>query len=80
LQEILVSRYVKIPVPRGLELLAQREQFQRLQNLGCRVISELNDRGLKNEASQIEAWLKTVLPAAASFDAPGKRPVLPTHC
>jgi len=65
---------------RGLELLAQREQFQRLQKLGVRVISELKDRGLKNEASQMEAWLKTVLPAAAAFDAPGKKPVLPTKC
>jgi hypothetical protein len=65
---------------RGLELLAQREQFLRLQNSGAGVISELNERGLKNEASEIETWLKTVLPSATSFDLQPKRPTLPTHC
>jgi hypothetical protein len=65
---------------RGLELLAQREQFLRLQNLGARVISELNERGLKTEASEIETWLRTVMDSAPSVDTPGKRPVLPTRC
>jgi len=65
---------------RGLELLAQRAQFQQLQKFGTRVISELNERGLKAEAFEIEAWLKTVLPSVASLEAPAKRPVLPTHC
>ena len=57
---------------RGLELFAQREQFPRLQQAGTRVISELNERGLQQEASEIETWLRTVLPL--------KRPALPTHC
>lgn len=65
---------------RGLELLAQRAQFPRLQNAGARVISELNERGLKNEASEVETWLKTVLPSGTSFEAPDKKPSLPTHC
>src|SRR5215211_2462882 len=65
---------------RGLELRAQREQFQRLQNAGRRVISEMKERGLMQEASEMEDWLKTILPSTASFDAPGKRPVLPRHC
>jgi hypothetical protein len=65
---------------RGLELLAQRQQFLRLQNLGMRVLSELKERGLRHEASEIEAWLITVLPTLASSEAPPKRPVLPTHC
>lgn len=66
---------------RGLELFAQRGQFPRLRQAGARVVSELNERGLKQEAAEIEAWLKTVLPSAASV-APlaQKRPVLPTHC
>jgi hypothetical protein len=64
----------------GLALLAQREQFLRLRNLGARVISELNEGGLKTEASEIEAWLRNVLPSAPSVDTPGKRPILPTHC
>src|SRR5215207_7235523 len=65
---------------RGLELLAQRRQFSRLHQAGLRVISELNERELKNESAEIETWLKAVLPSAPSFDSPVKRPVLPTHC
>ncbi|HLO31185.1 MAG TPA: hypothetical protein VK249_18695 [Anaerolineales bacterium] len=65
---------------RGLELLAQRGQFPRLQQAGMRVIAELNQRGLKNEASEMEAWLKTVLPSVPSIAPVPKRPVLPTHC
>jgi len=65
---------------RGLELFAQHEQFLRLQSSGARVVSELNQRGLRNEASEIATWLKTVLPSATSFDLPAKRPTLPTHC
>lgn len=65
---------------RGLELLAEREQFFRLQNAGRRVITELKERGLDKEAAEIEIWLRTRLPAEASLDEPGKRPILPTHC
>jgi hypothetical protein len=68
---------------RGLQLLAQRRQFQRLQQAGLRVISELNERGLMKEAAEIETWLTTILPSASSFDNPkasAKKPVLPTHC
>ena len=65
---------------RGLELLAQSEQFQRLNKFGTRVVSELQERGLTGEASAIETWLKSVLPAADSYDILMKRPVLPTHC
>src|SRR6266536_1299106 len=43
---------------RGLELLAQRGQFARLHQAGTRVIAELSQRGLKEEASEIESWLK----------------------
>src|SRR5215212_688540 len=67
----------------GLELLAERGQFRRLHQAGMRVISELNERGLKKEAAEIEGWLKSVLAAAPSFDLPGpspKSPVLPAHC
>jgi hypothetical protein len=65
---------------RGLELLAQRQQFPRLQQAGRRVVSELSQQGLQKEASEIETWLKSVLPPEASPDAPVKRPVLPTRC
>jgi len=68
---------------RGLELLAQRRQFPRLRGAGRRVIAELNERGLQNEASEMETWLKSVLPSMPSFDVsemPSKKTVLPTHC
>ena len=68
---------------RGLELLAQRRQIQKLHQFGMRAITELNERGLKDEASEIETWLKTILPSTpsvASPKSPAKRPILPTHC
>ncbi len=65
---------------RGLELLAQRGQFPRLQQAGSRVVAELNERGLKKEAAEIEAWLRSALPSAPSFEPPLERPRLPTHC
>jgi hypothetical protein len=65
---------------RGLELLAQREQFPRLQQAATRVIAELNERGLKKEAADIETWLKAILPTLPSLASSPKRPVLPTHC
>lgn len=68
---------------RGLELLAQRGHLHRLQLTARRVISELQERGLRNEASEIETWLHTALPATESFEPsppPGKRPILPTRC
>lgn len=65
---------------RGLEILAEREQFLRLQNTASRVIAELNERGLDKEASEIETWLKTRLPTESSLDASERRPVLSTHC
>jgi hypothetical protein len=68
---------------RGLELLAERQKFQRLQDAGQRVIAELNERGLKSEVTDIEILLKTLLkstPAFVSQPSPAKRPILPTHC
>jgi hypothetical protein len=68
---------------RGLELLAERQQFQRLQDAGQRVIAELNARGLSSEVTDIEILLKTHLPAKFAFEPPvasTKKPILPTHC
>ena len=64
---------------RGLALL-EREQFPRLHNAGARVVSELKARGLSREASEIENWLKTVLPSQTSFVAAEERPLLPSRC
>ena len=65
---------------RGLELLMQRRQFLRLHQAGLRVISELKERGLTKEASEIETWLKSVLPSVPSVDPSPKRPALPIRC
>jgi len=68
---------------RGLELLAERKQYQRLQDAGQRVIAELGARGLQSEVTDIEILLKTHLPSNSTFEAqpsPAKRPILPTHC
>lgn len=68
---------------RGLELLAQRKQSSRLRDSGQRIISELNDRGLKNEAADVESLLKRLLPFVTmngAQPAPVRRTVLPTHC
>lgn len=65
---------------RGLELLAERGQYQRLNEAGQRTIRELRERGLSEEASAIETWLASVLPAAFTPQPPSRRPVLPTHC
>src|SRR6185503_3733798 len=68
---------------RGLELLAERKQFQRLQNAGQRVIAELNERGLKSEVTDIEILLKILLPSRVNLEAKpssAKKPILPTHC
>ena len=65
---------------RGLELLAKRKQFPRLKQAGQQAVSELNERGLQREASEIESWLNNVLPAVPSPASPVKRPILPIHC
>ena len=65
---------------RGLALLLERKQFSRLHNAGARVVSELKGRGLSREASEIENWLKTVLPSQTSSVAAEERHLLPTHC
>ena len=68
---------------RGLELLAQRGQWQKLHQAGQRVIGELTARGLSNEAAEMESFLKQLspsMPVMESQATPAKRPILPTHC
>ena len=67
---------------RGLELLAQRRQHQRLLTSSQRVMAELHERGLTKVAAEIETWLDSALPStlAAQQPAAKQRPVLPTHC
>ena len=68
---------------RGLELLGQRKQFGRLHKAGQRVLIELKERGLTNEAAEIQAVLNsflTSMPVTEQQPAALKRPRLPTHC
>lgn len=66
---------------RGLQLFAQRGQWQKLHQMGTRVVGELSARGLSNEAQEIELFLKSLNPSMPAVEAgPAKRPILPTHC
>jgi endogenous inhibitor of DNA gyrase (YacG/DUF329 family) len=66
----------------GLGLFAARGQWQRFRNSGQRIVAELSQRGLTEQAKQIEATLKASLPAGF---VPGAGPertkrVLPIKC
>ena len=68
---------------RGLELLAQQRLFLRLHRVKRRLLNELHERGLNEEAAEIESW--TMSPEASTSateaqETPVRRPVLPTHC
>lgn len=48
-----------------------------------RITNELEARGLTNEAADIEAWVKGIVPSASEFETQSlvlKKHVLPTHC
>ena len=64
-------------------MLFRSGQFQRLLQARRRALTELNERGLTEEAAAIDAWLKSVSPESSELDTQipqGKKPVLPTHC
>ena len=67
-------------IKRGLELLAERGQLPRVHQAGARTIAELRERGLEDEALNIEIFLGTILPKTFSTEPAVKRPALPTHC
>src|SRR6185503_17336733 len=48
---------------RGLELLAQRQQFARLQKASQRLIAELQERELIQEADEITTFLHSKSPS-----------------
>jgi len=79
----ILAGQTKLGMPslkRGLELFAQRKQYHRLRQASQRIISELNERGLKNEAKEIEAWLTGNLPTLPPAEQEPRRPILPPHC
>jgi hypothetical protein len=66
----------------GLELLAARGQWQRLQNNSRRIVAELSQQGMTEQAGQIEAFIRTSLPAGFVTQpavARGRK-ILPTKC
>jgi hypothetical protein len=65
---------------RGLELLAERGQLHRVHHAGSKAITELNERGLEDEATNIEILLGTLLPKTFTAEPEAQRPALPTHC
>lgn len=68
----------------GLAILAGRSDWSHLRQSGRRVVTELRERGLEQEAAGIETWLEATLPAAIQEEsAQGafqQKPTLPTHC
>lgn len=69
---------------RGLEILAERRQLNRLHQAGHHVIADLRDNGLEEEAEEIEAWITNLAPSLPPFAEPhdlqASRPELPAHC
>ena len=68
----------------GLGLFAARGQWQQFRNSGQRVMAELSQRGLTEQARQIEAILSASLPASfipETVTGPEKtKRVLPANC
>ena len=76
---------VKLGLPslkRGLELLAERGQTQRLHQAGDRVVAELKARNLQTEAAEIESWLMKHTSSRSKLqpEAASGKPLLSTHC
>jgi len=68
---------------RGLELLSQQRRSLRLRRVTRHLVSELRDRGLENEAAEIETWGLSSEAAESETELQEtqvKRPLLPTHC
>ena len=68
---------------RGLDLFAASGRIGKALNAGQRTVQELTARGYASEAQKVSAHLKSILPAqmpATVPSAPGRKPVLPTHC
>lgn len=67
---------------RGLTLLASQGRLPRMQMMGHRIMDELDERGLKDEAAEIAGLLSDNLPrhSQPAQTAPAKKPALPTHC
>jgi hypothetical protein len=82
----VLAGQVKLGMPslkRGLELFAERGEFHKLHQMGTRLITELQGRGLTKEAAEIVVLLDELIrfmPAMQAEPVIAKRPSLPTHC
>jgi hypothetical protein len=68
---------------RGLGLFAARGLMGKVFNIGNRIVAELHQRGLKQEAEKVAAYVKSLVPAfdvSPTQTPPAKHPPLPTHC
>lgn len=68
---------------RGLGLFAARGRVRRTIQAGGRLVNELNQDGLTNEAARLTAYLNELVPgfeAARPESEPVKKATLPTHC
>jgi hypothetical protein len=68
---------------RGLGLFAVRGQSAKLGNFGARLVADLHQRGLVEEAGWLTDYLRELSPgfqAPAPLTASPKQPLLPTHC
>jgi len=64
----------------GLELLSKNKQFQKLHMAGMRAVSDLKACGLKDEAVEIQAWLKRTLTEVPTTRWPENLATLPKLC
>jgi len=68
----------------GLGIFAARGQWQQFRNAGQRIVAELTERGLTEQASLIEATLTAGLPAsfvpASGTGVEKANGALPTNC
>lgn len=82
----LLAGQPKLAIPslqRGLELFAERGQYDKLQQAGERLIAELNDHGLMSEAAGMESFLRKLTPPMPAMEIPparAGRASLPTRC
>jgi hypothetical protein len=67
-------------IKRGLELLAEHRQYQKLHHAGTRAMTDLKAYGFKEDAAEIQTWLKSILPEVPTSQLPIRRPMLPTYC
>jgi hypothetical protein len=70
-------------IKRGLSIIAQRGNFQRLNKVTHRIINELKQHDMNKEADELATWLKAALPIGftpAVAPQALKQAPLPTHC